>query len=102
MVGRVGAAAGIVLVAAGLVGCEHPLPKTWIQNDSDQIIVVRKLIDQEPGHMPGTTVAPHQTLEAQGMVSKGSCTRYWEIVDVDGNRLRYLEQVCDASTVKYP
>ncbi len=93
------AAAVLALTLAGCV-IEPERPNIWLQNNSDEIVVLQARIDDRP--IPQATAKPQTTLWSGNSPLKGRCVDNWEIVDTSGKVLKKIDKVCAYDTVVYP
>jgi hypothetical protein len=97
--GRFSAVAALVLVLSGC-GLESKSPNIWLQNDSDQTVVLQMRARTGPAF--AVTAKPHLREWSAGSPPKGLCYIDWEIVDTSGKVLKQVERVCAYDTVVYP
>lgn len=93
------ATAVLVLTLAGC-GLEGERPNIWLQNDSDQTVILQARADGTP--VPKATATPRSTKWSGMSPLKGHCAPNWEIVDTTGKVLKKIEKVCAYDTVVYP
>jgi ABC-type uncharacterized transport system auxiliary subunit len=93
------AAAALALTLAGC-GLEGERPNTWLQNNSDETVVLQARVDDEP--LPRATAKPRSTQWSDNSPIKGYCAPNWEIVDTAGKVLKKIAKVCAYDTVVYP
>jgi hypothetical protein len=88
--------------ALALSGCglESERPNIWLENNSEQTVILQARADGTP--VPKVT-APPGTRQWSGMSPlKGYCAANWEIVDATGKVLKKIDRVCAYDTVVYP
>lgn len=96
------AAVAAVTLALTLSNCglEAERPNIWLQNKSDQTVVLQMATD--PGPSLQVTARPHTTTQSAGSPPKDHCLDDWEIVDSAGKVLKKVGKVCAYDTVVYP
>ncbi len=92
-------------LAAGtlaLTGCglESKRPNIWLQNNSDQTVILQMRTDAKPAF--AATAKAQSTQWSGGSPPEGQCYTNWEIVDAAGKVLKKLDKVCAYDTVVYP
>jgi hypothetical protein len=96
------AALATAALALTLTGCglEGERPNIWLQNNSDETVVLQARVDDEP--LPQATAKPHTTQWSDNSPIKGYCADNWEIADSAGKVLKKIDKVCAYDTVVYP
>ncbi len=95
-------ALGTAALALALSGCglENKRPNIWLQNNSDQTVVIHTVT--EYGLVNQATAKPHTTEWSDGSPAGDRCSGNWEIVDTSGRVLKKIDKVCAYDTVVYP
>lgn len=91
-----------VTVALALGGCglEAARPIIWLQNNSDQAIVLQAKVDGRV--VPKASAMPKMKERSINSPLEGRCANDWEIVDENGTLLKKVDQVCAYDIVVYP
>ena len=92
-------AAAVLAVALAGCGLEGERPNIWLQNDSDQTIVIQVRVDGRP--LPQATAKPHTKEWSDGSPAKDHCSVNWEIVDTSSTVLQKVGKVCAYHTAAY-
>lgn len=92
--------------ALSIGGCEsqgfgEPSAPVWLQNDSDQTVVLRRVYDDKSTVLVARVEA-HKKVELDNVATKYSCFSNWELADITGSRLRSIEKICANDTIVYP
>ncbi len=90
----------VLALALSSCGLEGERPNIWLQNDSDQTIVIQVRVDGRP--LPQATAKPHTKEWSDGSPAKDHCSVNWEIIDTQGKVLKKIDKVCAYDTVVYP
>lgn len=95
-------AAALLGIALSLAACglEGDKPHIYLENNSDQTIVLQKQASSGP--IPAITAPPHQSGQTLGSPPYGHCLNNWEIVDENGHVLREIDRVCAEDHILYP
>jgi hypothetical protein len=106
IVKRLLVAAVCIFAALTITGCEsrgfgEPPALVWLQNNSDQTVVLRRLYDDQSTVLVAKVEA-HQKVELDNVATKYTRLLNWELADPAGNRLRGIGKICANDTIVYP
>jgi hypothetical protein len=90
----------VLALALSSCGLEGERPNIWLQNNSDQTVVIPHRY--RVGLVNQATAKPHTTEWSDGSPAEDRCSDNWEIVDTSGRVLKKIDKVCAYDTVVYP
>lgn len=101
--------AAVVMLAIGVTasGCiiesKRSAPVS-LQNNSEQVVVLRQIWGNPASPHPMVTAGPHKTATRSDALGNDqySCLENWDIADEGGKTLKAIDEVCPNQVIVYP